>query len=333
MPVTAGVADLMRAATWSPEFDLIDAIEAILEDLDNKGFGDIDKKVVLRNISASAGGGFSAESIDSLRKYGPDKLKQAAAATEDAYRRAVDFLATHVRVEGAGVLPYINQFTVLAEVFRRLPKPVAAQYTAIDQWFWRTALSGYFSGWNTGNMASDLEAVRQFATGKEDDIAISVPKPKADIWLTRTFRLNNAHAKLLAIVLAHHGPIDLITGQRIDTSKALASINVKEFHHFFPRAYLERKGERQQEINCLANFVMLTAASNKEVSDRPPSDYLKQVAKSAGSKLEEWLSSNLISTECFEAAMRDDFDQFSQLRAGVIHDAVWARTGWDKDKL
>lgn len=142
-------------------------------------------------------------------------------------------------------------------------------------------------------MASDLEAIHQFAAGKDLGIAISVPKPKADIWLTRTFRLNNAHAKLLAIVLAHHSPIDLLTGQRIDTSKALALINVKEFHHFFPRAYLERKGERQQKINCLANFVMLTAASNKEVSDRPPSDYLRQVAAAADVKLDEWLSSNL----------------------------------------
>jgi hypothetical protein len=327
------IVDLMRAATWSPEFDLIDAIEAILEDLVEKGFGEIDKKVALRNISASAGGGFSAESIDSLRKYGPDKLKEAAAATEDAYRRAVDFLATHIRVEGAGVLPYINQFTVLAEVFRCLPKPVAAQYTAINQWFWQTALSGYFSGWNTGNMASDLESIHKFAENKANEITISVPKPKADIWLTRTFRLNNAHAKLLAIVLAHHTPIDLLTGQRIDTSKALASINVKEFHHFFPRAYLERRGERQQKINCLANFVMLTAASNKEVSDRSPSDYLKQVAAAAGSNLDQWLSSNLISKDCFEIAMHDDFDAFIERRAALIHEAVWARTGWDKDKL
>jgi hypothetical protein len=182
-------------------------------------------------------------------------------------------------------------------------------------------------------MASDLEAIHQFAAGKDLGIAISVPKPKADIWLTRTFRLNNAHAKLLAIVLAHHSPIDLLTGQRIDTSKALALINVKEFHHFFPRAYLERKGERQQKINCLANFVMLTAASNKEVSDRPPSDYLRQVAAAADVKLDEWLSSNLISKECFEAAMHDDFDSFIELRARVIHEAAWARTGWDKDKL
>jgi len=324
------IVDLMRAATWSPEFDLIDAIEAILEDLGEKGFGQIDKKVVLRNISASSGGGFSAESIDSLRKYGPDKLKEAAAATEQAYRRAVDFLATQIGVEGAGVLPYINQFTVLAEVFRCVPKPTAEQYTAINQWFWRTALSGYFGGWNTGNMASDLEAIHTFAKDEEKEITVSVPKPKADIWLTRTFRLNNAHAKLLAIVLAHHAPIDLLTGQRVDTSKALASINVKEFHHFFPRAYLESKGEKQQRINCLANFVMLTAASNKEISDRSPSDYLKQVSTATGAALDEWLSSNLITKECFEAALHDDFDTFIERRAVVIHDAIWARTGWDK---
>jgi len=201
------------------------------------------------------GGGFSAESIDSLRKFKPEELRSAAAATEEAYRRAVDFLATHIRVDGAAVLPYINQFTVLGEIFRCLPDPDAAQYTTINQWFWRTALSGYFSGWNTGNMASDLKAVHEFAKGATAEISLAVPKPKADIWLTRTFRLNNAHAKLLAIVLAHHDPIDMLTGQRLDISRALAWINIKEFHHIFPRAYLEREGERQEKIGSLAQFV------------------------------------------------------------------------------
>jgi hypothetical protein len=115
----------------------------------------------------------------------------------------VDFLATHIKVEGAEVLPYLNQFTVLAEIFRSLPNPSATQYRAISRWFWRTALSGYFSGWNTGNMAADLKAVHEFAPGKATEIALEVPKPNSDIWLVRPFRLNNAHAKLLAIVLAH----------------------------------------------------------------------------------------------------------------------------------
>jgi hypothetical protein len=322
------IVDLMRAATWSPEFDLIDSIDGILAELTKKGFGKVDKKVVLRNISASAGGGFSAESIDSLRKFNPPDLKTAAEKTKEAYKRAVDFLATQIRVEGAEVLPYLNQFTVLAETLRSIPMPTSPQYDAISRWFWRTALSGYFSGWNTGNMASDLKAIHEFAGGKTSEVEFDVPKPNSDIWLTRTFRLNNAHAKLLAIVLAHHHPIDLLTGLKIDTTQALARINIKEFHHFFPRAYLEKQGEKQQRINCLANFVMLTSASNKTVSDRAPSVYLKEVEKAAGSNLKEWLSSNLITEACFEAGRSDDFGKFISLRADVIHNAIWAKTGW-----
>ncbi|HSY64956.1 MAG TPA: DUF262 domain-containing protein [Terriglobales bacterium] len=322
------IVDLMRAATWSPDFDLIDSIEGILAELSDKGFGKVDKKVVLRNISASAGGGFSAESIDSLRKFSPTELKKAVDGAKEAYKLAVDFLATHIRVEGAEVLPYLNQFTVLAEILRCIPKPNAVQYGAMSRWFWQTALSGYFSGWNTGNMASDLKAVHDFAAGKTTEIGPDVPKPNSDIWITRTFRLNNAHAKLLAIVLAHHHPIDLLTGQKIDTTQALARINIKEFHHFFPRAYLEQRGEKQQRINSLANFVMLSSASNKSISDRAPSDYLAEVEQAAGLRLMEWLSSNLISKECLEAAKRNDFDEFITLRAKAIHEAVWAKTGW-----
>jgi hypothetical protein len=318
----------MRAATWSPDFDLIDTIDGILKLLAEKGFGTIDRKVVLRNLSASAGGGFSAESIDALRKYSADQLKTAASQTGEAYKRAVDFLTTQIRVESAEVLPYKNQLTVLAEIFRLAPMPSSDQYSAISRWFWRTALSGYFGGWNTGQMAADVAAVQEFSQGKTKEISLRVPKPGPDIWLTRTFRLNNAHAKLLAIVLAHHQPIDLLTGQRVDTTTALAWINAKEFHHFFPREYLEKKGLPQPAINALANFVMLTSASNKKISDRAPSDYLKEVQAAAGPKLDEWLASNLISRDCFDAALKDDYETFSRLRAQVVHDEVFAKTGW-----
>jgi hypothetical protein len=310
---------------------LIDSIDAVLLELSEKGFGKVDKKVVLRSLSASAGGGFSAESIDALRDYSPEQLKAAVAVTEEAYRKAVDFLVTQIRVESAEVLPYKNQLTVLSEIFRLLPAPSAGQYKAISRWFWRTAVSGYFGGRNTGNMADDQEAVREFASGKTPDIMVNVPKPRADIWETRTFRLNNAHAKLLAIVLAHHHPVDLLTGQKIDISKALAWINAKEFHHFFPRRFLEKQGERQERINALANFVMLTSASNKKISDSAPSEYLPGVDKAAGNKLPEWRVSNLIPQGAFDAALKDDFKTFLNLRSAHIHNAVLAQTGWSLD--
>ena len=58
------IVDLMRAATWSPEFDLIDAIDGILAELDAKSVSGVDKKVILRNLSAAPGGGFSTDSIE-----------------------------------------------------------------------------------------------------------------------------------------------------------------------------------------------------------------------------------------------------------------------------
>lgn len=325
------IVDLMRGATWSPEFDLVDTIDALLSAVSSKDFGTIDKKVVLRDLSAAAGGGFSTDSIDGLRRMKPNDLKAAAEATKAAYLRTVDFLATQKRIPSAQIVPYSNQLTVLAEIFRRLPSPTAAQYSAIGKWFWRTAVTGYFSGWNTGMMASDLAAVTDFASGKVSEIAADVTPPRPDIWTTRQFRSNNAHAKLLAIILAHREPVDFLTGQRIDTANALSWANQKEFHHLFPRDYLENKGIARQRINSLANIVMLTSESNKRISNRAPSDYLRDVvaaAADAGVELQTWLERNLVSSEAFEAAKADNFELFLSLRARTIHSHVLELAGW-----
>lgn len=316
------IVDLMRAATWRPEFDLVDAIDGILLALQTKGFGDIERKVVLRNMSAAVGGGFSAESIDQLRNYSVEQLKKAVQDTEEAYRRAVDFLSTEIRIENANIVPYANQITVLAEIFRRIPHPTAEQHTGIAEWFWKTSLSGYFSGWNTGMMASDLQMVAEFAQRKRQRLVSKEGREALDVWTNREFRSNNAHAKLFAIVLAHNQPLDLLTGKKIDTSTALAWSNLKEFHHVFPQAYLKSKGVPPRRINALANIALLTSGSNKSISDSPPSVYMRTVAEAAGKNLTTWLQSNLISHAAYQAALKDDFDLFLQARAEAIDGAV-----------
>ncbi|MBS1860952.1 MAG: DUF262 domain-containing protein [Actinobacteria bacterium] len=327
------IVDLMRAATWSPEFDLIDTIEELLDALADKEFSGIDKKVILRNISASAGGGFSTDSIDDLRTHSAESLKAAAEATKAAYLRTVDFLATEIRIPTAKVIPYSNQLTVLSEIFRRLPSPNAAQFAAIRTWFWRTALSGYFSGWNTGQMSADQTAAAAFADGETETVEVAAAEPRPDIWTTRQFRANNAHAKLLAIVLAHRGPTDLLTGQAVEVGRALSWDNQKEFHHFFPRDYLKNRGVSSQRINCLANIVMLTSGSNKRISNRAPSDYLAEVEQAAGADLDAWLNANLISQEAFAAAKADDFSEFLRLRSESLHQAILPLAGWEVSQI
>ena len=107
----------MRAATWSDKFDLFDQIDALLKDIKDKDFGDLDRKVILRSLSSAAGGGFSEDSIDNLRKLEPPALIKASDATRDAYKRAVDFLSTELSIPADQNIPYANQVVLLAEVF------------------------------------------------------------------------------------------------------------------------------------------------------------------------------------------------------------------------
>lgn len=322
------IVDLMRAATWSEAFDLIDAISGITDELSVKLFGGIDRKAVLRSISAAAGGGFSEASIDGLRKHSAQDLESAVADTKAAYSRAVDFMTTELHIPSDKQVPYVNQVVVLAEVFRLVKHFTPSQFSAVRQWFWRTAVAGYFGGWNTGNMSSDQKAVQSFAQNKSIEIESSVQNPGAGIWTAQQFRSNAAHSKILILLLAFQHPLDLLTSQKIDTGDALFHGNTREFHHFFPRDYLKSKGVSIRKANVLANFVMLTAASNKRITNRAPSDYLKEVAATLGDKLDAVLASNLITPEAFKAALRDDYDTFLTERAKAIDAMVSKLTGW-----
>jgi hypothetical protein len=322
------IVDLMRAATWSDRFDLFDQIDSLLADIADKDFGGLDRKVILRSLSSAAKGGYSEGSIDNLRRLDPETLIKAGEATKDAYKRAVDFLATDLSIPTDRHIPYVNQVVVLSDVFRLLPGPSPAQRIALKRWFWRTAVTGYFGGWNTGNMAADQDAAAAFAAGTTLELETTVTDNGQGVWTGQQFRLNTAHAKILTLLLAFNQPIDLLTGQKIDAHRALHYANSKEYHHFFPRDYLIGMGVSKRKANLLANFVMLTADSNKKISNRSPSDYLKEAERKLGDQLRTALDSNLISDAAYAAAKSDDYDTFLAERALTIWTRSKELTGW-----
>lgn len=136
------IYDLMRAATWSPEFDLGKTITEIQDSLEVKKFHSFDNKTFLRSLGAASGSDFSSGSIDSLRHLDPDRLHTCAEEVKSAAQLAVDFLSTEIGAPRAEALPYANQFAVLIELFRVLPHPNADQLKEIKKWFWGTTLSG-----------------------------------------------------------------------------------------------------------------------------------------------------------------------------------------------
>lgn len=311
--------DLMRAATWSPDFDLGKTIDDIRSPLSPKLFSSFDEKTFLRALAAAGVGDFSKESIDNLRGLSSDDLSAAAASTKEAAKLAADFLATEIGAPRSEALPYANQFAVLCEVFRLVPQPNSIQHNAILRWFWATTLTTYFGGWDNGQMASDAKNIRQWAAGQRETFIPPGVTPSDQIWSQKQFRSNSAVSKMAALMLAHAGPLDLLNGQKIDTGKSLAWSNDKEYHHFFPQAYLKSKNIEGSRINAIANIVLLTSTSNIAISSRRPSDYLSELVDQVGRPaLEARLATLLVSTEALDAALADDFDTFLRERAQTL---------------
>jgi len=328
------IYDLMRAATWSPEFDLGKTIEGIKSSLEEKKFHSFENKTFLRCLGAASGSDFSSGSIDSLRNLEPDILHTCAEQIKKAAQLAVDFLSTEVGAPRAEALPYANQFAVLIEFFRVLPNPDANQLGELKRWFWVTTLSGYFSGWDSGQMATDAKAIREFASGAASSIDITASIPTASLWAAKPFRANSAISKMIALMFATKTPLDIVTGQRIDIDKSLAWSNDKEFHHFFPQAYLSKNGVKAAKSNVPGNIILLTSKSNISISDSAPGVYLRKIIESDGREaIVERLQSNLVPKAALDAALDDDYDLFLTTRATYLHAIAESLSGVNSDGL
>ncbi|MBO0803989.1 MAG: DUF262 domain-containing protein [Nocardiopsaceae bacterium] len=310
--------ELVRAATWTPDLDLLAEIDRIRGALARKRYGGVPPMILLRAISAAAGHGFATKGIERLAEADHQRLRTAIAETEEAARLAVDFLATEIGVPAAEALPYVNQLAVAIEIFRQVRRPTSAQCAAIRSWFWRTALTGYFEGWNATKMAADLDAIGRFAGGA-DAIEVSTDALAARLWSTVTHQRGSARTRALGLMLAASGSLDLRTGNRIDADGALARANEMQFHHFFPKNWLMSQGVPGQRANVLANIVLMTADSNRAIDDRPPSAYLAAEMKTcAKTEMRERLKASCISEDGFDAAMSDDYELFVGIRSEAL---------------
>ena len=159
------------------------------------------------------------------------------------------------------------------------------------------------------------------------ELEIRITMPRDDVWRVTQFRSNAAHAKMLALMMSNMGPVDLLTGQRLELRKSLSWSNDREFHHFFPRAFLEKQEIKGGAANPVANFVLLSSASNIAISDKAPSQYLNEIIEEAGrDELLLRLGSVLVDEKALDAALADDFESFLAERAKCV--CQWRWRGW-----
>ena len=124
--------------------------------------------------------------------------------------------------------------------------------------------------------------------------------------------MSTVASKTFILLLAQGKPLNYIQGTNISLQDVLSQGNRKEFHHIFPKAYLERSANKykDEQINCLANFSVLARTDNNKIKDQPPSKYRAEMPNDA-----QILDRILRSHFCPNNMFTDDYDSFLDSRA------------------
>jgi hypothetical protein len=166
-----------------------------------------------------------------------------------------------------------------------------------------------------------LETIRNFATGESATLP-TVERIDYSSFPYDKFNLNRATSKTFGLLLVSCSPKSLLDGSKIDTWQALSVINRYEYHHIFPKAFLERSGVTAEKAEVQANLCLLSRGNNRDIWYSRPAVYFKIVEENLGSKLHDVLASNLISSDAYAACLREDYDVFIEERAKTIRQKI-----------
>ena len=305
--------DLMTAWTWTEDFHLMDAIDDLLEELEEKSFGSIDAKLMLQIISGIIIGSTKTENV--LRLTG-ERVRDNWDNIKESIKAAVDFLYTEISCSSIEFLPFHQQLVPLSRFYSSSKRVNADQVSILKQYFWRSAFSDrYSTGRTTAKMDDDIEFINKVIDYDFSDISKYGITVKEGNLIDTQFSKANPISRAFLLLSAQYKPLDLANGKLIDIGNSLASFNRKQYHHVFPNSFLNKNGEPKTRRFSLMNFCFLPADSNKKISSKSPSDYFKNIVPE--DKKLDILNSNLLPSD-LNIYEDDDFDTFLHKRAELV---------------
>lgn len=320
MGVELDTLQLLSAWTWSDDFDLQDEFEDLAEALEPFGFKGVgeDSDLLLRCCAAIVRGDASPSAIINLKGV---QVRERFQEIRKGVLGAIDFLRSNCKVHSASYLPSANILVPLSVFFATDKEqdtvPSEMQQQIILRWFWRTVFSRRYSK-RLEQLNEDIQQILKLRNGDVSTLGQFSVELQPQFFIESTFNFNTVNTKAFVLLLAMQGPLNFISGAPVQLQNALRESNRKEFHHLFPRKFLQGIGTPVTVINALANFAVLGRAENNKLGGSAPSGYRKKMTDD-NDKLVKILEHSFCDVSIFE----DDFKKFINERAQRLVEAAY----------
>lgn len=305
--------DLMTAWTWTDDFHLLEESNALLDELEEKGFGSIKHKTLLQIISAVIQDTTVSKKVLDLTG---EEVRDNWDRICEAIKKTVDFLSTDLGCKNSDFLPFSQQLIPLIKFHDLIKRPSSEQLGALRQYFWKTSFSNrYSTGQTNTKMDSDIERIIEVNNGNTNAFEEYKYTASVNSLKNTKFSKGNPTTRAFLLLMAQNTPLDLVKNQKVDLGESLAQYNRKEYHHVFPQAFLKKRGINADDIFCVLNFCFLPSDSNKAISKKSPSDYFFNLIPQ--DNFNDILSSNMLPLKK-DIYRNNDYEEFKERRASEV---------------
>jgi hypothetical protein len=264
----------------------VERFDEAMEEYSEIGY-DLDARFMTRALIATGTGQSRFRHLTQFWSKSPAEIERIWRQTRKGVDSAVNFVRQNGRFESSDWLPSLNALIPLAAFFSHHPKIAPDVEAGLLRWFYTASLRGRYSGSGETAMDEDLEAV---ASSSPIELLMKHVLPAgqtADVgpdefddagWRNPLFPLTYAVAR-------RRGAKDWFTGVAL-TKDVVGEDHEIQVHHIFPKALLNREKVRRQDRDEIANLAFLTAKPNRQISKRPPEEYLEEIVAKHPERLE-----------------------------------------------
>ena len=195
---------------------------------------------------------------------------------------AIDFIRSELRVPVSQLVPYPALLVPLTYFFHKTgnKKPTNEQVRLLEQFFYWVGLNLRYSSSTESKLAEDFNKMDSIVISEMPSYSRAELKVSSGTIAETWFSAGNANCKAILCLLAYQQPKSFDTsGLVILDNSNLKIASSRNYHHFFPKAYLAGT-DTDHEPNLIANITLIDGYSNKHrIGKKAPSKYIKAFAK------------------------------------------------------
>ncbi len=311
--------EIMVAKTYDAEkdFDLSEKFNQLIDNLRPLNYETLSDATVLQTVSMILTKECTRKQILKLEKQ---KFIATWDSATDAIERAIEYFRGFYRIPVSQLLPYNALVIPFAYFFyHHRDKPTGEKQKYLQDFFWRVSLTGRYSSGVEGKLAQDIKRVDLILEDKLPKYEWSVNVSTEFISDNGWFSAGRSFIKAILCLYAYHQPKSFNDNSLVNISNYwLKQANSKNYHHFFPKAFLTKQGEESFFINHIVNITIVDDFLNKrEISANPPSKYMSKFSK-VNEELEATMKTHLIKDIENFGIWEDDYDKFYDARLKEI---------------